>query len=231
MFNEEVGAQNCVISILDELGNIQNQSMLIVVNDGSSDGTRIKLAELKKAGLNFISLDHDVNKGYGKALQTGIAVAIKNDCDYILFMDSDLTNHPNDIPAFVEQMHKNIDIIKATRYSNGGRVEGVPLYRWIISWFGNKFAKFLFQFQITDSTNGFRAVKSKLLKDIDFKENDFSIIMEELYLTRRSAKSHVNVPVKLTNRSNDLRKSSFSYKPEIFIKYLKYPVKYFIQRK
>ncbi len=183
---------------------------------------------LNNSGLNFRILTHEVNQGYGRALQTGIKAAIDGGYDYILFMDSDLTNDPSDISRFVQKMNEGVSVIKATRYSEGGGIDGVPFYRWIISWAGNKLAKALFRLPISDYTNGFRAVKSSLLRDVSFSENDFSIIMEELYLIRPSAKSYANIPVRLTNRSENLKPSSFVYSPKTFIRYLKYPVKCFL---
>jgi len=229
MYNETLGAKKCVLAVLNSLKSIENNSLLIIVNDGSVDNTNEELLSLKNSGLHFRCLNHEINKGYGRALQTGIKTAIDEGYEYILFMDSDLTNDPSDISKFVQKMNEGVNVIKATRYSEGGGIDGVPFYRWIISWTGNKLAKVLFRLPISDCTNGFRAVKSSLLKGVSFSENDFSIIMEELYVIRQSAKSYANIPVRLTNRAENLKPSSFVYSPKVFIRYLKYPVKSFFE--
>lgn len=229
MYNERLGAKKCVLAILNALESIENKSLLIVINDGSVDSTSEELLSLKNSGLRFKFLKHEINQGYGRALQTGVKAAIEWGYHYILFMDSDLTNDPGDIFKFVQKMNEGVDIIKATRYSDGGGIDGVPFNRWIVSWFGNKLAKALFRLPISDCTNGFRAVKSNLLGDVPFAENDFSIIMEELYAVRSSAKSYANIPVRLTNRSENLKPSSFVYSPKVFIRYLKYPFKSFFE--
>jgi hypothetical protein len=60
---------------------------------------------------------------------------------------------------------------------------------------------------------------------MDLKANDFSIIMEELFYAKYVAKSFGNVPVVLTNRSEERRATSFRYRPGIFYDYLKYPLR------
>ena len=155
---------------------------------------------------------------------TGAQRAAQDGFDYALFMDSDLTNDPTDIPKFVEQMKRNIDVIKATRYSDGGKIQGVPFFRVAISRVGNLVAGALFRLPLFDCTNGFRAVKVGLLNTITLQENNFSIIMEELYRLKPLAQSYARIPVTLTNRAADLRGTSFRYKPSIFWDYLKYPL-------
>ena len=75
-------------------------------------------------------------------------------------MDADLTQDPKYINDFIDLMNKDIDLIKATRYSNGGGTDGVPFQRKIISLCGNYIAKFFMKLPITDYTNGFRAIKT-----------------------------------------------------------------------
>ena len=125
-------------------------------------------------------------------------------------------------------MRKGIDVIKATRYSAGGRVDGVPAYRVIISRVGNLIAGILFRLPLHDCTNGFRAARTDILSRMSLTENRFPIIMEELYWSKYLAHTFVEVPVTLTNRDAALRPTSFAYKPSIFWQYLKYPVRAFL---
>ena len=84
----------------------------------------------------------------------------------------------------------------------------------------------LFQLPITDCTNGFRAIKLNLLRNYNFRENDFSFIMEELFfLSNKKKLKFSNIPVTLNVRTDDLRLSSFQYSFKAILKYLKYPLK------
>ena len=229
MFNEAAGCIECIEKVSQEIAAISDQSRILVVNDGSTDKTLALLAS--QAGivrkLNIIS--HPKNLGYGAAINSGVQYAIENRYQYVVFMDSDLTNDPKDITKFFLKMKEGYGVIKASRYSDGGGVEGVPFIRRMISLIGNFVARKLFRLPIADCTNGFRAINVDLLNQVVLKETGFSIIMEELYLLKRKGASFCNVPVTLTFRNGNLRKSSFVYNLKIFYKYLKYPVKSFIK--
>jgi dolichol-phosphate mannosyltransferase len=228
MFNEEDGAKICVDAISSELRKFPLQPKLIVIEDGSSDSTSQILDELECE--NLIVMHHLKNLGYGSALNSGIQKAIELGVDYVLFMDSDLTNSPSDIDKFYKKMLEGFDVIKATRYSDGGGTVGVPAGRLIISKVGNLFAKVLFRLPISDCTNGFRAVKTELLKGLSFRESGFPIIMEELYLLANKATTYCNIPVTLSTRSEGLRATSFVYSYEAYKRYLQYPILSFCSR-
>jgi len=225
MYNEERGAENCVRRVCAVLAGIQIPSKLLVVNDGSRDATRAILDRVALDLPNLEVVHHERNSGYGGALRTGMRKAAEADFDYALFMDSDLTNDPADIPRFVEKMKEGFDVIKATRYSLGGEVLGVPAYRVWISRVGNTIARRLYGLPIADCTNGFRAVRTSLLRQMELKEQKFPIIMEELYYCKRLARTFAQIPVRLTNRGEEQRPTSFAYRPRVFYDYLKYPVR------
>jgi glycosyltransferase involved in cell wall biosynthesis len=228
MYNEQAGAEDCVRAVCDEVSRLPNRTTLIAVNDGSKDGTGEILERLAPLEPYLTVVTHGRNRGYGAALRTGLERAAQDGYEYVLYMDSDLTNHPSDIPRFASKMAEGPDIIKATRYSRGGRVSGVPFYRVAISRTGNLLARLLYRLPIHDCTNGFRAARVDLMLRMDLKENRFPIIMEELYWSKFLARTFAEVPVVLTNRRGEQRPTSFSYKPRVFYDYLKYPLRAFL---
>ena len=228
MYNEERGAEKCVRCVSEALAQISERNTLLVVNDGSKDLTGEILARLALDIPSLTVVNHPSNAGYGAALRTGVRKAAAEAYDFALFMDSDLTNDPADIPKFVARMKENFDVIKASRYIAGGGMPGVPWKRRAMSRAGNFVARVLFRNGVRDCTNGFRAVRTSILMRMDLRENGFSIIMEELYQCKFLAKSYCEVPVLLTNRSEEQRPTSFTYSPETFLKYLKFASKAFL---
>lgn len=224
MFNEEAGAEACVRRVCAELLKLPHRTRLIVVNDGSRDHTGEILSRLAASEPRLLPIAHAGNRGYGAALHTGAARACQEGLDYVLFMDSDLTNDPADIPRFAAAMERGYEVIKATRYSQGGSVAGVPAYRVWISRVGNAVARLLFRLPVRDCTNGFRAIRTALLMRMDLKENRFPVILEELYWSKYLARTYGEVPVTLTNRSAGQRPTSFAYRPTVFWSYLRYPL-------
>jgi dolichol-phosphate mannosyltransferase len=226
MYNEEAGAEACIRTVCRELRELPNRTDLIVVNDGSADGTGQMLANLlSQQTWRFTVVNHIRNCGYGAALRSGVEEAARNRYDYVLYMDSDLTNDPRDIPKFAAMMECGADVIKATRYSLGGGVSGVPLYRVLISKLGNRLARLLYGLPVHDCTNGFRSSKVSVLTQMNLTENRFPIIMEELYWAKFLARNFAEVPIVLTNRTSEQRKTSFVYDLRVFYDYLKYPIR------
>jgi dolichol-phosphate mannosyltransferase len=227
MYNEEAGAAECVRAVCRQLAELPNHTRLIVVEDGGRDRTAEILAALEAEEASLTVVRHPHNMGYGAALKSGARRAYEDEFEYALFMDSDLTNHPRDIPRFAAAMVEGADVLKATRYSGGGSVADVPAYRVWISRIGNALARLLFRLPVCDCTNGFRAVRTRLLMAMDLRENRFPIIMEELYWCKFLKATFAEVPVTLTNRSQQQRPTSFAYMPNVFWQYLKYPLRAF----
>jgi dolichol-phosphate mannosyltransferase len=225
MYNEERGAENCVRRICETLQSLPWRSDLIVVEDGSLDRTRAILAELEPAFGRLKVVRQCRNAGYGAALRAGVERAVRDGYEYALFMDSDLTNDPADIPRFVEKMEQGIDLIKASRYVRNGGMQGVPWKRRVVSRAGNLVARYLMGMGLHDCTNGFRAVKLSVLSRMALAENGFPIVMEELYYCRFLVRSWCEIPVLLTNRGAGQRATSFSYTPAMFGKYLRFALK------
>lgn len=227
MYNEQRLVRKSIETILHYTEKLPPVVTVLMVNDGSIDSTETIVKELlhgrKNGGVELIS--HFTNQGYGAALTTGIKFASRNHYDYILFMDSDLTNHPKYLATFHKRMIEGYDYIKATRYANGGTTVGVPLRHRLLSNIGNRLAKMLYGMPLTDLTNGFRAARVRVLEDINFGESGFAIIMEELYHVKKTARSFCDVPYVLTSRGDSQGKSKFSYGPRTYYHYLKYPVK------
>jgi len=225
MYNEEAIAKTSIETILQYIKKLPRVVTLLVVNDGSQDVTG-KIVEqlINQTGANdqFQMISHAVNKGYGAALRTGIKFAIDNNYDYALFMDSDLTNHPKYLKAFYEKMLEGWDYIKATRYARQGGTKGVPWKRRIISICGNAFARIVTGLPLTDITNGFRAVKVDILKQLTLTENHFSIIIEELMKARKITNRFCEIPNILGTRGKEARPTKFIYDFTTFGKYLKY---------
>lgn len=225
MYNEEKVADRCIDDVFKYLNKLTNKNCLIVVNDGSIDDTSIILDQKLKKYKKLIVVSHSKNKGYGAATQSGTNEAIRRGYKWGLHMDSDLTNDPKYIKSFISATKYGADCIKASRYIKGGKVKNVPSYRNIVSYVGNALASRLFNVGIKDCTNGFRLIKLSYMKNAKLKENNFSIILEELYYLKKNGAKFSEIPYILTARNDS--KSHFSYKPKVFVDYFKYAIRAF----
>lgn len=227
IYNEELIVGKCIEKVIQEIKKLKINTKLIVVNDGSTDNTSKILNTKKKLYKKYLTiLTHKRNRGYGKATQTGIEEAVKKRYIWCLHMDSDLTNDPKYIKSFVRSISSNYDCIKASRYINGGKVKNVSFFRQTISTIGNYIASLLFGVGIKDCTNGFRMVRLEAVKKIHFKEENFSIILEELYYLKKQGAQFKEIPYILTARKSS--ESHFKYNIDIFIDYFTYAIKAFL---
>lgn len=222
MYNEEGVAQLSVETIMSYVQKLPDVWTLVVINDGSKDRTAAILKGFvgRYPAERYALLEHPVNQGYGAALRTGIRFAIDRQYDYVVFMDSDLTNHPKYLKDFYQKMLEGYDYIKASRYIPGGRAQGVPFKRVAISYAGNLFARLVTGLPLTDFTNGFRAAKVSVLKQVTLTENSYPLMVEELMKVSRLTKNFCEIPSVLENRSQIAGNSKFKYNIATFRKYI-----------
>lgn len=224
MLNEEAGVADCVRSISAVLERLEASTALIVVDDGSTDATRDILHDLSPDN-RLVILSHDSRQGYGRALRTGAREAERLGFQYVLFMDSDLTNPPEDIERFVPEMQRGIDLIKGSRFRAGGGMVDVPFKRRLMTNTARFISRSMFRVGVDDCTNGFRAVKTAVFNRMPLTESGFSVILEEMYHAKRAGCTFANVPTVLYNRSDDQRPSLFAYNYRTLTQYLMYALK------
>uniref|UniRef100_A0A8C2QTZ9 Dolichol-phosphate mannosyltransferase subunit 1 n=1 Tax=Capra hircus TaxID=9925 RepID=A0A8C2QTZ9_CAPHI len=139
---------------------------IIIIDDGSPDGTRDIAEQLEKIyGSDRILLRPREKKlGLGTAYIHGMKHATGN---YIIIMDADLSHHPKFIPEFIrKQKEGNFDIVSGTRYRGNGGVYGWDLKRKIISRVANFITQILLRPGASDLTGSFRLYRKEVLQKL-----------------------------------------------------------------
>lgn len=132
---------------------------VVVVNDGSTDGTS---AAAEAAGAHI--LEHEVNLGKGAALKTGFEYAVAKGYDAVITMDGDGQHDPSTIPDFLEAVEKcDADIIVGTRMHAVGEM---PKLRIWTNRTTSRIVSLITKQDIPDSQSGYRLIKVRVLKDI-----------------------------------------------------------------
>ena len=152
---------------------------ILVVNDGSGDGTaRVS----KEAGACVVN--HPFNMGVGTALQTGYKYAVQNGFQYVIQLDADGQHAPAFLPAFVAKLKETeADLIIGSRFLQRSD-HGVPFGRWMGNALFAKLATLLIHERLTDPTSGYRALKSTALQfcvqdtyGFDYPDADFLLAL------------------------------------------------------
>lgn len=148
---------------------------IIVVDDGSEDGTRAVLNEKLRQIVDRI-IYHPINRGKGAALRSGFAAATG---DLILVQDADLEYSPEDYPALLEPLISDqADAVFGSRFM-GGRPHRVHFFWHMI---GNKFltlvSNVFTNLNLTDVQSGYKAFKASVIRSIHIEEDGFGIESE-----------------------------------------------------
>ena len=136
---------------------------IIVINDGSTDATP-QIA--RSLGLSIVS--HSMSHGYGAVQKTGYKEALKRGADYIVMVHGDNQYDPTLVPEFVKKMHdEGFDVVTGSRMILGDALEnGMPLWKYIPNRFLTWLENTVFQTEITDYHNGYRAFTADFLHQI-----------------------------------------------------------------
>lgn len=142
---------------------------ILVVDDGSKDDTAAIVREFAAAEPRVRLIQHEVNKGLGPAIVTGLsgAVEIADDpATLIVSMDADLTHPPMVVAQMIAAAERGADMIIASRFQPGSQVMGLSPFRHLLSWGArNVFSLFLRIPGVKDYTCGFRAVRAHRIRE------------------------------------------------------------------
>jgi glycosyltransferase involved in cell wall biosynthesis len=170
---------------------------IIVVDDGSTDGTRDVLRQLGDSTVKIVM--HEQNSGKGAAVRTGIANATG---EYVLVQDADLEYDPEDWPRLINPVLKG-----KARVVYGSRFTGERRNMLFLHWVGNRFLSLttnvLYNTTLSDMETCYKLIDRTLLQSINLKAERFEIEPE---ITAKILKKGVRiyeVPVSYTGRELD----------------------------
>ncbi|MEX0995211.1 MAG: polyprenol monophosphomannose synthase [Balneolaceae bacterium] len=155
--------------LIHQIMNLEIQVDMMVVDDGSPDGTanRIKQNQEKNPGRIHL-IERSGKKGLGTAYVQGFRYALDHDYEYVCEMDADLSHNPEDIPRLVQTVKSGeADVAIGSRYANGISIVNWPLSRLILSYGANMYARFVTGLPIRDTTAGYKCIHRKVLEEID----------------------------------------------------------------
>lgn len=139
---------------------------ILVVNDGSTDGTPEKLAA--EPGIEIIT--HPKNRGYGAALVSAFDYAVRHCYDVLVTMDCDGQHQPERIPVLLEAIH-DADIVSGSRYLRDFRQDSpAPHDRRFINHQITSELNHRYRLQITDAFCGFKAYRREALEKLHITE-------------------------------------------------------------
>jgi dolichol-phosphate mannosyltransferase len=185
---------------------------LLVVDDGSPDGTG-ELAESLAAADARVRVRHRPAKaGLGRAYLDGFGIAIAGGASAVIQMDADWSHEPFALPSLLAPIVADTaDLVIGSRYVGGGRVEDWGLGRRLISRLGSIFARVVLSLRPHDLTGGFKAWRATTLAAIPFEGIHAGGYVFQIEMTHRASRAAARVvEVPITFRDRQVGRSKMS---------------------
>ena len=197
-YNERANLPLIVPAILAQDPRLE----VLVIDDGSPDGTGDLADELATADPRVNVLHRSAKQGLGRAYLAGFEWGLERGYDFIFEMDADFSHDPAFLPRFIEAI-RSADIVIGSRYKQGVNVINWPISRLLLSLGANQYARVVTGLPITDSTGGFKCFRRKVLEAIDFgrvRSNGYAFQIEMSYRAWRKGFTLVEIPIVFTDR-------------------------------
>jgi dolichol-phosphate mannosyltransferase len=156
-----------ISKLIEAIEDLKLDASILVIDDSSPDETAEIVQEKQNKYKNILLCVRPRKSGLGTAITDGFKyfLSLKQPPKYIITMDADYSHNPQDIPQLLSKMYESeCAIVIGSRYVKGGKIEGWPFTRKIISRTANSIARFSLGLKLHDCTSGFRCYSTKFLR-------------------------------------------------------------------
>ena len=176
---------------------------ILVVDDGSPDGTaalvRAVAAELSDVHL----LARTAKSGLGSAYRAGFAWGLERGYDAFVEIDADFSHDPASLPALVAPLEHGYEVSIGSRYVEGGSIPNWAWHRHLVSRGGNLYASVVLGLGVADSTAGFRCYAASILRRLDLdriRAEGYGFQIEMTYRAKEHGATITEVPISFVDR-------------------------------
>ena len=215
-FNEIENIQR----MLDTVTSLEPEFNVLVVDDGSPDGTAKVVKENQKKHDRIHLLERSGKLGLGTAYIAGFHWALERGYDLIYEMDCDFSHNPNDLVRLREACINGAGVAVGSRYTRGGKVSNWPVGRILMSYFASVYVNTILWLGVRDSTAGFKCYRREVLERIDLSRVQFigyAFQIEMKYNARQLGFSIEEVPITFIDRELGTSKMSMNIFREAFL--------------
>ena len=229
-YNEIENIEN----IIRKVFSLEESFSVLIIDDGSPDGTAKKVKELQKEFSDTLFIEERTGKlGLGTAYILGFKWALNKNYQYIFEMDADFSHDPNDLSRLLKACKENGgDVAIGSRYVKGVNIVNWPMSRLLMSYFASKYVKAITGMPIHDSTAGFKCYKRKVLEKINLDKIEFvgyAFQIEMKFTSWKYGFNIIEVPVIFTDRQEGNSKMSGGIFYEALFGVIKMKVKSFFK--
>ena len=191
-----------LLQILPAILAVDPRLDVLVVDDGSPDGTG-QLADEFAAGEPRVHVLHRTSKqGLGRAYLAGFRWALERDYVLMIEMDADFSHDPKYLVGLLEKISE-ADLVLGSRYATGVNVINWPMSRLLLSWFANKYVRWITGLPLTDATGGFKCFRREVLEAIPLdriRSNGYAFQVEMSFRAWKKGFRLVELPIVFVDR-------------------------------
>jgi len=209
MYNEEENAKSTLERVTRALDSIPKRWETIAVDDGSTDQTKKLVEDYCRFNRWVKLISYPVNQGRGKALRVGFAHAQGK---IICTTDADLSYDEKYILQMIEVLDRNpdVDLVVGSPYAHRGKAEGVPLFRLLLSKWGNRILGFAMKGGLSTVTGVLRAYRKECISSLELESDGKEIHLE--ILSKALSMGYKAKELPATLKARDKGKSKFKFK-------------------
>ena len=213
--------------MIDKVFSLPEKFDLLVIDDGSPDGTAEIVRERQKAYPESLHLIERQGKlGLGTAYLTGFRWALEHGYDYVFEMDCDFSHNPDDLIRLSAAAAERADLVIGSRYVTGVNVVNWPMKRVLMSYYASAYVRAVTGMPVRDATAGFVCYSAKLLRAMDMdavEMKGYGFQVEMKYTAWKLGFRIKEVPIIFTERTQGASKMSGGIFREAFFGVLGLP--------
>jgi dolichol-phosphate mannosyltransferase len=197
------------------------EAHVLIVDDGSPDGTGELADEMARANPAISVLHRSAKQGLGRAYVAAFKDLLTRDADIVIQMDADFSHPVRFLPSLLEPLRAgDADLVLGSRYVKGGHIPRWNIFRRLISRGGSVFAGIVLLMPYRDLTGGFKAWRAPVLREIDLDRlhaGGYAFQIETTFQARLAGARILEVPITFEERRVGQSKMSMNIFMEAFL--------------
>ena len=200
-------------SLIDQLFATIPECEIMVVDDGSPDGTGLICSAISKENKKLHLIERHSKSGMGSAYRMAFIWALEQNFDEVIEMDADGSHQVSDLLRMLDTktMNPEVDLVIGSRWIRGGKTVNWPRSRELLSRIANRYVRIMLGMGIHDATAGFRIYSSRILRKIDLghiRSEGYSFQIEMTRAAYKAGAVIVEIPITFKERENGVSKMS-----------------------